>query len=100
MMFVSKAAFFILFGINSLLVLFSFFSFINLLLDPYKKLSEGIILLLGGIIVGIGLYLAFRYGYATTDFTKGVVILVSAFVIALVWIIIGLLFFNGPLHWQ
>jgi hypothetical protein len=99
-MFLFKAAFFIIFGINSLLVLFGVFTFVDLLLDPYKKLSEAIILLTGGIIIGIGLYLAFRYGYATADFAKGVLILVGAFVVALVWIIIGLLFFNGPLHWQ
>lgn len=96
----SKAAFFILFGINSLLVLFSLFSFFNLLLDPYKKMSEALILLSGGVIVAVGLFLAYQYGYSSSDFIKGVIFLVAAFVIALVWVIIGLLFFNGPLHWQ
>ncbi len=96
----SKAAFFILFGINSLLVLFSLFSFFNLLLDPYKKMSEALILLSGGVIVAVGLFLAYQYGYSSSDFIKGVICLVAAFVIALVWVIIGLLFFNGPLHWQ
>ena len=97
---ISKAVFFILFGINSLLVLFSLFSFFNLLFDPYKKLSEGLILLSGGIIIAVGLFLAYQYGYSSSDFMKGVIILVSSFVIALVWIVIGLFFFNGPLHWQ
>lgn len=96
----SKAAFFILFGINSLIVLFSIFSFFNLLLDPYKKMSEALILLSGGVIVAVGLFLAYQYGYSSSDFIKGVIFLVAAFVIALVWVIIGLLFFNGPLHWQ
>jgi len=96
----SKTAFFILFGINSLLVLFSLFSFFNLLLDPYKKMSEALILLSGGVIVAVGLFLAYQYGYSSSDFIKGVIFLVAAFVIALVWVIIGLLFFNGPLHWQ
>ncbi len=96
----SKAAFFLLFGINSLIVLFSIFSFFNLLLDPYKKMSEALILLSGGVIVAVGLFLAYQYGYSSSDFIKGVIFLVAAFVIALVWVIIGLLFFNGPLHWQ
>lgn len=97
---ISKAVFFILFGINSLLVLFSLFSFFNLLLDPYKKLSEGLILLSGGIIIAVGLFLAYQYGYSSADFMKGIIILIAAFAVALVWIVIGLLFFNGPLHWQ
>jgi hypothetical protein len=99
-MFLSKAVFFILFGINSLLVLFSVFSFIDLLLDPYKKMSEALILFIGGVIIAVGLFFAYQYGYASTDFLKGVIILAGAFVVALVWILIGLLFFNGPLHWQ
>ncbi|MBP6569499.1 MAG: hypothetical protein KA270_20155 [Saprospiraceae bacterium] len=97
---ISKAVFFILFGINSLLVLFSLFSFFNLLLDPYKKLSEGLILLSGGIIIAVGLFLAYQYGYSSADFMKGIIILIAAFAVALVWIVIGLFFFNGPLHWQ
>ncbi len=96
----SKAAFFILFGINSLLVLFSIFSFIDLLFDPYKKMSEALILLSGGVIIAVGLIFAYQYGYSSADFLKGSLILISAFVIALVWIIIGLLCFNGPIHWQ
>ena len=97
---ISKAVFFILFGINSLLVLFSLFSFFNLLLDPYKKLSEGLILLSGGIIIAVGLFLAYQYDYSSSDFMKGIIILIAAFAVALVWIVIGLFFFNGPLHWQ
>lgn len=96
----SKAAFFILFGVNSLLVLFSIFSFFNLLLDPYKKLSEALILLSGGVIIAIGLFLAYQYGYFAADFLKGVIILVSALAVAFIWIVIGLFFFNGPIHWQ
>jgi|JI7StandDraft_1071085.scaffolds.fasta_scaffold00071_14 uncharacterized protein YjeT (DUF2065 family) len=96
----SKAVFFILFGINSLLVIFSLFTFYDLLVDPYKKLSEALILLIGGVIIGVGLFFAYQYGYSSADFLKGCIILIAAFVIALVWIIIGLLFFNGPIHWQ
>lgn len=96
----SKAVFFILFGINSLLVIFSLFTFYDLLVDPYKKLSEALILLIGGVIIGVGLFFAYQYCYSSADFLKGCIILIAAFVIALVWIIIGLLFFNGPIHWQ
>lgn len=96
----SKAVFFILFGINSLLVIFSLFTFYDLLVDPYKKLSEALILLSGGVIIAVGLFFAYQYGYSSADFLKGCIILIAAFVIALVWIIIGLLFFNGPIHWQ
>ena len=96
----SKAVFFILFGINSLLVIFSLFTFYDLLVDPYKKLSEALILLSGGVIIAVGLFFAYQYGYSSDDFLKGSIILIAAFVIALVWIIIGLLFFNGPIHWQ
>lgn len=96
----SKASFFILFGINSLLVLFGLFSFFDLIMDPYKKLSEALILLFGGVIIAIGLFLAYQYGYSQSDFMKGIIILVGAFVVALVWIFVGLFFFNGPIHWQ
>jgi len=96
----SKAVFFILFGINSLLVIFSLFTFYDLLVDPYKKLSEALILLIGGVIIAVGLFFAYQYGYSSADFLKGCIILIAAFVIALVWIIIALLFFNGPIHWQ
>jgi hypothetical protein len=89
-----------LYGVSSLLVLFSIISSFDLILDPYKKLSEALILLGGGCILAIGLYLAYHYGYLNANFTKGIIILVTAFVIALAWVIIGLLFFNGPLHWQ
>lgn len=95
-----KAVFFILFGVNSLLVLFSIFSFFDLLLDPAKKNSEAYILLSGGVIIAVGLFLAFQYGYITPEYLKAVIILVSTLVVALIWIIIGLFFFNGPLHWQ
>jgi hypothetical protein len=100
MLAIFKSVFFILFGINSLLILFSLFTFFDLLVDPYKKISEALILLIGGVIIAVGLFLAYQYGYSSADFMKGVIILIASFVVALVWVIIGLLFFNGPLYWQ
>jgi hypothetical protein len=95
-----KPVFFVLFGINSLFLLFCIFNFFDCVSDPYKKLSEAIIFLLSGITISIGLFFAYQYGYTAAEFLKGVFILIAGFVFALVWIIVGLLFFNGPIHWQ
>lgn len=100
MEFFSKTLFFALFGISILLTLFLVFSFFDLLIDPYKKTSEAIIMLIGGCIIGAGLYIAYQQGYAPMSYGKGSVILVGAFLIALVSILVGLLFFNGPFRWQ
>jgi len=100
MEFLYKPVLFVLFGINILFMLFCILNFFDCVFDPYKKLSEAIIILLGAIIVSIGLFFAYQYGYSAAEFLKGVLILIAGFVFALVWIIVGLLFFNGPLHWQ
>mgnify|MGYP001218850833 CR=1 FL=1 len=92
--------FYLLFGISILLTLFLVFSFFDLMLDPYKKTSEAIIMLVGGCLLGIGLYVAYQQGYVPVNFLRGSVILVLAFIIALISILVGLIFFNGPLHWQ
>jgi hypothetical protein len=95
-----KAGFFILFGINSLLILSIIFIVIDLLLDPAKKNSDAPILLGGGAIIAVGLFLAYQHGYSSGDFRKGLLILMAAFVVALVRIIVGSLFFSGPLQWH
>lgn len=100
MEFLLKALFFVLYGISILLTLFLIFSFFDLLMDPYKKSSEAIIMLIGGCILICGLYLAYQQGYIPINYIRGCIILIIAFGAALVSILVGLFFFNGPLHWQ
>ena len=100
MEFLSKVLFFIMFGISILLTLYLVLGFVDILIDPYKKASEAIIMLIGGCILGVGLYIAYQNGYVPVNYGRGCIILIIAFFTALLTILIGLFFFNGPLHWQ
>jgi uncharacterized protein YjeT (DUF2065 family) len=100
MEFLSKVCFFALFGISILLSIFLLMGFFDLLVDPYKKTSEAIIMLIGGCLLGVGLYIAYQYGYVPVNYVRGCIILIIAFITALLSVLIGLFFFNGPLHWQ
>jgi hypothetical protein len=100
MEFLSKVLFFALFGISILLTTYLVTMFFSVLLDPYKKSSEAIIIILGACFLGIGLYFAFQHGYLTANYLRGCFFLISAFVAALIVLVVGYLFFNGPIHWQ
>lgn len=96
----SKLIYYVLFGINILLVLFTIVNFFSLSSDPSKKLSEAIIFLVSSIAIVAGLYLAYRFGYSNESYVKGCLILLGNFISGGMIIFVGLLFFNGPIHWQ
>lgn len=100
MEFLSKTLFFVLFGISVLLTLFYILSFFNLLIDPYKKVSEALIMQFGGCVLGVGLYLAYQQGYLPVNYVRGSVILLVAFITTIICVILGLMFFTGPINWQ
>ena len=96
----SKWFYYLATGISILIALFYFFNFFYNLFDPYKKTSEAMIFLAGSIIMGCGFYLSYRFGFVPEQFWIAVGILIGTFVLSVIWILIGLLFFNGPIHWQ
>lgn len=96
----SKLIYYVLFGINILLVLFTIVNFFSLSSDPSKKLSEALIFLVSSIAIVTGLYLAYRFGYSNESYVKGCLILLGNFISGGMIIFVGLLFFNGPVHWQ
>ena len=100
MEFLSKSVFFVLFGLAILLTIFYIANSLNCFMDPYKKSSEAVIMLIGACVVGVGLYLTYHQGYIQLNYVRGSIILVVAFLVSVVCVLIGLLFFNGPLHWQ
>lgn len=67
---------------------------------PYTKLSEIVIMILGIIITLAGLYGGYRQVYFYNNYKNGSLIVGSALFIAFIVIIIGLLFFNGPIKWN
>jgi hypothetical protein len=100
MAFIMKVLFFALYGISVLLSIYLILGFFNLLVDPYKKSSEAIIMLIGGCVLVVGLYISYQYGFIPVNYIRGCIILTVAFFTALLSILIGLFFFNGPMHWQ
>lgn len=75
-------------------------NFFNLASDPSKKASETFIFFGASCIVSAGMVVAYKYGFALSNIWTAVCILLASWVLALVWIVVGLLFFNGPIHWQ
>ncbi len=100
MEFLSKTAFYVLYGMSGLAMLFFFASSAKLLLDRYGKTSEAIIMALGGIVFGTGLYFTYHLLQDSERYLHGFGALVITWVVAILVVLIGLLFFNGPLHWQ
>jgi hypothetical protein len=87
-------------ALGILITLFYFFNFIYNLFDPYKKTSEAMIFLAGSMIMGCGFYLSYRFGFVPEQFWIAVGILIGINILSIIWIFIGLFFFNGPIHWQ
>jgi hypothetical protein len=95
-----KVLYYVSLGISILLTLFYLFNFFDLVYDPYKKTSEAIIFLVGFMMMLLGMFLAYKYGYSVDFLWRAIGILVATCVISIIWIFVGLLFFNGPIHWQ
>ncbi len=100
MFFLTKTIFFVLYGISCLAMAFLLASSAKIWLDAYGKKSEAIILGLGGIIFGTGLYFAYNILQNSERYLHGLSALVITWVVAFLVVLIGLLFFNGPLRWQ
>lgn len=97
--FVSKGAFFIMYGISILIMLFFFGSAFFANKNTSTPISEPIILSVGGILTGIGLYLGYQAIQNSDKYFYGCGILgltwltVLFFVIVCYWIFV-------PIHWQ
>lgn len=100
MEFLIKLIFFGLFLFNSIFGIFLFLNFMTNAGNPSKKLSETLIFLIAGCVSFAGLYLAWKMGYVTGSYGTGSVILVGTFIAAVISVMAGLLFFNGPINWQ
>lgn len=100
MEFIQKGLFYVMFGITSFIILYLLTMSVSIFLEPYGKKSEIVIMLIGTVLLGAGLYITYctiktseRYAYACG-------MLGLTWVITLAVIIIGILFFSGPLKWN
>lgn len=100
MEFLTKLLFFGLFIFNLIFGILLFLNFMTNAGNPAKKLSETLIFLIGGCISFAGLYLAWEMGYVTGSYGTGSAILAGTFIAAVISVMVGLFFFNGPIHWQ
>jgi len=100
MEFLVKMLFYVLYGLTCLLCLFFFLSALNVLFDAYGKKSEVLIMSLAGIVVAIGLYISYQLIKDTDRYLYCSGLLGITWIVAIVFVLIGLFFFNGPLHWQ
>lgn len=92
-----KLLYYCMFGVSGLVILFLIFGSINLLLDPYGKNKEALIYTLGAAILGTGLYLAYKKVKHAENFQFACGALGISWAAALIFIIIGVLFFAGPI---
>ncbi|MBL0357169.1 MAG: hypothetical protein IPP72_09905 [Chitinophagaceae bacterium] len=98
---IAKLVFYALAVISSLLVLYLLFiTSDNLQKLPYTKKSEIIIFIIALLIMAAGTIIGIRQvnyysKYATTN-----IIFIVSISIAFITILIGLLFFNGPIKWN
>ncbi|QQS30575.1 MAG: hypothetical protein IPM47_06480 [Sphingobacteriales bacterium] len=100
MEFLAKTTFFLLFGISSLAMLFLLTTSVKILIAPNGKTSEAIISALSGLIFGTGLYFTYHLLQNSERYIKGCTMLGMTWLVAIFVILIGFLFFSGPLRWQ
>jgi lipopolysaccharide export LptBFGC system permease protein LptF len=90
-----KIIYFVVFILSIVLTL----SFMGLSFDhwlhPFKKNSEAALLFLSGIITIIGMYYSIKFGYKPNQATYGIFQLLGTWVVAAIFLTIGLVFFNG-----
>ncbi len=97
--FVSKAAFYIMYGISILVMLFFFGSAYFANRNASTPISEPIILSTGGILTGIGLYLGYQAIQNSDKYLYGCGILGLTWLAVLVVVIVCFWVFV-PIHWQ
>jgi hypothetical protein len=95
-----KSFYFICFIISILQGLLYSANFIQLLQNPYKKSTEKWTFFVAALAMIIAVLYSYRHVIASGSFGIGIVIQVVAWVLILIWIMVMLLFFNGPINWQ
>lgn len=95
-----KIFYWLILGISVLMCIFYVLNAIYTTTVPYNKTSEAIILLVSSVIMGVGIFVAIKYGYHLGYAWRAIVILVATCIISIVWTFIGLLNFNGHVNWQ
>jgi hypothetical protein len=98
----SKYIFYVLYIFNALSLLFYVGTLYSNLTSrkEFAGKNETLIFSLAIIIIALGLYLAHNKAFCHKNFTIANIAFVVSWVVALIIIIIGLLFFNGPIRWN
>lgn len=100
-MFIAKMLFYGMFGICCLLSLYFFLSPVNnILYHPFVRTSENVIFLIAALVLSGGLYWSYQIVQGTEKYWNGFGVLVLGLIVSILIILIGLLFFNGPLKWN
>lgn len=55
---------------------------------------------LADVIVGVGLFMSYQFIIDSDRYVYCIGLLGITLLVAIVVVLIGLFFFNGPLHWQ
>lgn len=101
MLFISKLAYYATFTLASLFSLYLLLSPVNnLMYHPFVKRSENIIFVIGAAVAITGLIFARNTTRNGEQYLLGVGMLLGSCVLSFIIIMIGLLFFNGPLKWN
>ncbi|MBK8517210.1 MAG: hypothetical protein IPL55_13290 [Saprospiraceae bacterium] len=100
MEFVYKMAFYVMFGITVFIILYLMVGSISMIFDPYSKKMEIVYYLIGCTILGIGLYKSYNIIKISDEYMNSCGVLGITWIVTLVFIVITLLFFNGPFRWQ
>lgn len=99
MEFLSKATFYIMYGISCLVALFFYANAAYTITNTPGKGKETLILLTGGILISIGLYLAYSIIKNGDRYLYGCGLLGLDWLITLI-VVIGCFFTFVPIHWQ
>lgn len=99
MEFLSKAAFYVMYGISCLIALFFYANALYTITQTPGKGKDALILLVGGILISVGLYLAYETIKTNERYLYGCGILGLDWLITLVVVIVAFFTFV-PLHWQ
>lgn len=100
MEFLSKLSFYAMFGISLLVCLFLLANSAYNFLAPYGKVSESLILGIGGLLTALGLYFTYQHAVPGDKFLYGCGLLALTWLAVIIELFVGYFFFNGPIHWQ
>lgn len=101
MVFISKLLYYASFSFASLYALFLVLSPVNNLLNhPTVRSRENIIMAFGAAIVITAVYFGRHIMTEGEKYFQGTAILIGGCVLSFIIIMIGLLFFNGPIRWN